>query len=75
MEPLRPLKVHSSPQLGSVETVAFSASLMLQLTLAVQIGQVPGLYWVNDFLTPYIGNHLGIAARHGMYTSYIDVRS
>lgn len=35
------------------------------LRSAAWIGQVPWLYWVNDFLTPIIGNHLGIAARHG----------
>lgn len=29
------------------------------------IGQIPSLYWIHDRLMPYIGNHLGIAARHG----------
>jgi cytochrome P450 len=28
-------------------------------------GQVPWLYWLHDALVPYIGTHLGIAARHG----------
>jgi cytochrome P450 len=28
-------------------------------------GQVPWLYWLHDALVPYIGSHLGIAARHG----------
>jgi len=35
------------------------------LRSAAWIGQVPWLYWVHDFLTPAIGNHLGISARHG----------
>ncbi|KAK5107597.1 hypothetical protein LTR62_000991 [Meristemomyces frigidus] len=35
------------------------------LVSAAWVGQVPWLYWTLDALTPYIGNHLGIAARHG----------
>lgn len=35
------------------------------LRSASWIGQVPWLYWMNDFLSPFIGNHLGINARHG----------
>ena len=35
------------------------------LRSAAWIGQVPKLYWIHDRLMPYIGNHLGIAARHG----------
>jgi cytochrome P450 len=35
------------------------------LKSASWIGQVPALYWIHDFLMPYIGNHLGITARHG----------
>ena len=27
--------------------------------------QVPTLYWIHDFLSPVIGNHLGVTARHG----------
>jgi cytochrome P450 len=29
------------------------------------IGQIPPVYWFHDRLMPYIGNHLGITARHG----------
>lgn len=29
------------------------------------LGQVPTLYWICDFLSPVIGNHLGVTARHG----------
>ena len=32
-------------------------------------GQVPWLYWLHDALVPYIGSHLGIAARHGSLRS------
>lgn len=35
------------------------------LKSAAWIGQVPALYWIHDALMPYIGNHLGITARHG----------
>lgn len=35
------------------------------LKSAAWIGQIPGLYWLHDSLMPYIGNHLGITARHG----------
>lgn len=35
------------------------------LKSAAWIGQVPWLYWLHDSLAPYIGTHLGIAARHG----------
>ena len=35
------------------------------LRSAAWIGQIPKLYWIHDRLIPYIGNHLGIAARHG----------
>lgn len=35
------------------------------LRSASWVGQVPWVYWLNDLLTPFIGNHLGIAARHG----------
>ena len=26
---------------------------------------MPWLFWLNDYLTPYFGNHLGLNARHG----------
>lgn len=41
------------------------ASIEGALRSAAWIGQIPKLYWLNDYLSPYIGNHLGIAARHG----------
>ena len=34
------------------------------------IGQVPWLYWINDFLSPFIGNQLGINARHGSLRTF-----
>lgn len=39
------------------------------LKSAAWIGQVPWLYWLHDALSPYIGSHLGIAARHGSLRS------
>lgn len=42
------------------------------LRSAAWIGQVPWLYWANDFLTPVIGNHLGINARHGSLRTFAD---
>ncbi|KAK3716215.1 hypothetical protein LTR37_006660 [Vermiconidia calcicola] len=35
------------------------------LKSASWLGQVPVVYWIHDRLMPYIGNHLGITARHG----------
>lgn len=40
------------------------------LRSAAWIGQVPWLYWTNDFLAPIIGNHLGINARHGSLRTF-----
>lgn len=40
------------------------------LKSAAWVGQVPGLYWIHDFLTPYIGNHLSITARHGSLRNF-----
>ncbi|PVH97042.1 cytochrome P450 [Periconia macrospinosa] len=34
------------------------------------VGQVPWIYWVQDWLDPIIGNHLGIRARHGSLRSF-----
>jgi len=42
------------------------------LRSAAWIGQVPWLYWANDFLTPVIGNHLGINTRHGSLRTFAD---
>ncbi|KAJ5121320.1 cytochrome P450 family protein [Penicillium bovifimosum] len=35
------------------------------LRSAAWVGQVPWLYWIHDYLTPIIGSHLAITARHG----------
>ncbi|KAK3687124.1 hypothetical protein LTR37_019117 [Vermiconidia calcicola] len=35
------------------------------LKSASWLGQIPAVYWIHDRLMPYIGNHLGITARHG----------
>ena len=35
------------------------------LRSAAWLGQMPALYWIHDFLSPIIGNHLGITARLG----------
>jgi cytochrome P450 len=40
------------------------------LRSASWVGQVPWLYWMNDWLTPVIGNRLGIAARHGSIRAF-----
>jgi cytochrome P450 len=35
---------------------------------------MPWIYWLNDFLTPVIGNRLGIAARHGTIRQFAPDR-
>jgi cytochrome P450 len=35
------------------------------LRSAAWIGQLPWLYWLHDYVSPVIGNQLGITARHG----------
>jgi cytochrome P450 len=35
------------------------------LRSAAWVGQMPWIYWLNDYLAPVVGNRLGIAARHG----------
>ncbi|KAF9870466.1 cytochrome p450 family protein [Colletotrichum karsti] len=35
------------------------------LISAAWIGQVPWFYWLHDYLSPVIGNWLGITSRHG----------
>lgn len=42
------------------------------LRSAAWIGQVPWLYWLHDALMPYIGNQLGITARHGSLRDFAD---
>ena len=34
------------------------------------LGQIPALYWIHDFLSPVIGNHLGVTARHGRIRAF-----
>ena len=40
------------------------------LCSAAWVGQLPTIYWINDWLTPLLGNHLGIAARHGSLRNF-----
>ena len=40
-------------------------AIEMALRSAAWIGQVPCLYWVHDWLSPVIGNRLGITARNG----------
>ncbi|KAF5862062.1 hypothetical protein ETB97_012209 [Aspergillus alliaceus] len=42
------------------------AQIESALQSAAWIGQVPWLYWVHDWLSPWLGNYLGITNRHGM---------
>ncbi|KAK1823561.1 hypothetical protein LTR12_001972 [Friedmanniomyces endolithicus] len=35
------------------------------LKSASWVGQIPSFYWLHDALSPYIGNHLALSARHG----------
>lgn len=39
------------------------------LQSAAWTGQMPWLYWLNDYLSPIFGNHLAINARHGSLRS------
>lgn len=34
------------------------------------VGQVPWVYWLDDFLAPYIGHKLGTVLRHGKIRAY-----
>jgi cytochrome P450 len=34
------------------------------------VGQIPWIYWAQDWLEPIIGNHLGVRARHGTLRSF-----
>lgn len=43
----------------------FFAQIENVLRSGAWLGQVPALYWTHDFLSPVIGNHLGVSARHG----------
>ena len=37
------------------------------------IGQIPALYWIHDFLSPIIGNHLGITVGQTSRLSAVDM--
>lgn len=41
------------------------SQISMALRSASWLGQMPFLYWLNDYLTPVVGNHLAINARHG----------
>ena len=43
----------------------FFAQIESVLRSGAWVGQVPALYWIHEYLSPFIGNHLGITARHG----------
>ena len=43
----------------------FFAQIDNMLRSGAWVGQIPALYWIHDYLSPIIGNHLGITARHG----------
>jgi cytochrome P450 len=34
------------------------------------VGQIPWIYWAQEWLEPLIGNHLGIRSRHGTLRSF-----
>lgn len=42
----------------------FFVQLENALRSGAWLGQIPEFYWIHDFLSPVIGNHLGITARH-----------
>ena len=43
----------------------FFAQIESMLRSAAWVGQIPTLYWIHDYLSPTIGNYLGVTARHG----------
>ena len=43
----------------------FFAQIENVLRSGAWVGQIPTLYWIHEYLSPIIGNHLGITARHG----------
>ena len=48
----------------------FFAQIETVLRSAAWVGQIPTLYWMHDYLSPIIGNQLGIAARHGLLRDF-----
>ncbi|OGM41477.1 hypothetical protein ABOM_010074, partial [Aspergillus bombycis] len=58
-----------SKRFGFIDTASDKgtfAQIERALQSAAWIGQVPWVYWVYDWLSPWIGNHLGITNRHGL---------
>ena len=49
----------------------FFAQIEDVLRSGVWLGQIPALYWIHDFLSSVIGNHLGVAARHGKLRDFV----
>ena len=41
------------------------AQIESMLRSAAWVGQIPALFWIHDYLSPIIGNHLGVTARNG----------
>ena len=41
------------------------AQIANALKSASWVGQMPFIFWLNDWLSPYVGNHLALNARHG----------
>ncbi len=61
-------EVTFSKRFGFMDTGSdngFFAQIDKVLRSGAWLGQVPMLYWIHDFLSPVIGNHLGVTGRHG----------
>ena len=61
-------EVTFSKRLGFIDAGSdngFFAQIENTLRSGAWLGQMPALYWIHDYLSPIIGNHLGITARHG----------
>lgn len=43
----------------------FFAQIESMLRSGAWLGQTPALSWIHDYLSPVIGNHLAVTARHG----------
>ena len=43
----------------------FFAQIESMLRSGAWLGQTPALFWIHDYLSPVIGNHLAVTARHG----------
>ena len=49
----------------------FFAQIENVIRSGVWLGQIPAVYWIHDFLSPVIGNHLGITARNGRLRDFV----